>query len=450
MTGTTVSTPSATGRTPSARNLDRISVRSSGPRSPSGSKRPIRRRTRGLSSRRPPDAGGATSDHGNAMAQAFHHTILPLASLADRRTEIRWGIRDFEFASVGRPEGCGCRETAVDLPTLRLLAEHGIRYTILAPWQSADRLARHPAPYRVELGGGRTIAVAFYDGALSGAVSFDPAATADADTFVRDRLIPRFGMSPRSRRRCAAACSAAPRRRARARPDATASLAAPRHATCRDRDRRRAVRPPPVVPRPVPAAPPLRTRERRGRPAAPTAASIVVHAGDAFAEAGADSSRVARIRNARRGAATTASPAGAPSARTLPTAAGRAPCGRHWNGWPAAIDAVTTKPAARGSGRRLVAAARDAYVDVVIGVATREAFARARWVGRRPRPPTGDRFLDLMEAQRWRLAMFQSDAWFWDDPVRSRAARCCGRRPAPCGSLDVGPGPASKPRSVTT
>ena len=27
------------------------------------------------------------------MAQAFHHTILPLASLADRRTELRWGIR---------------------------------------------------------------------------------------------------------------------------------------------------------------------------------------------------------------------------------------------------------------------------------------------------------------------------------------------------------------------
>jgi hypothetical protein len=23
-----------------------------------------------------------------------------------------------------------------------------------------------------------------------------------------------------------------------------------------------------------------------------------------------------------------------------------------------------------------------------------------------------------MEAERWRLAMFQSDGWFWDDPVR--------------------------------
>jgi hypothetical protein len=26
--------------------------------------------------------------------------------------------------------------------------------------------------------------------------------------------------------------------------------------------------------------------------------------------------------------------------------------------------------------------------------------------------------LDLLEAQRWRLAMFASDGWFWDDPIR--------------------------------
>ena len=28
------------------------------------------------------------------------------------------------------------------------------------------------------------------------------------------------------------------------------------------------------------------------------------------------------------------------------------------------------------------------------------------------------RLLDLMEAQRWRLAMFASDGWYWDDPAR--------------------------------
>jgi hypothetical protein len=30
----------------------------------------------------------------NGMAQPFHHAIMPLASAADRRTEIRWGLRD--------------------------------------------------------------------------------------------------------------------------------------------------------------------------------------------------------------------------------------------------------------------------------------------------------------------------------------------------------------------
>jgi hypothetical protein len=27
-----------------------------------------------------------------------------------------------------------------------------------------------------------------------------------------------------------------------------------------------------------------------------------------------------------------------------------------------------------------------------------------------------------MEAQRWRLAMFASDGWFWDDPTRPETA----------------------------
>jgi hypothetical protein len=26
-----------------------------------------------------------------------------------------------------------------------------------------------------------------------------------------------------------------------------------------------------------------------------------------------------------------------------------------------------------------------------------------------------------MEAQRWRLAMFASDGWYWDDPVRTES-----------------------------
>ena len=78
----------------------------------------------------------------NGIAQPFHHAILPLASAADRRTEIRWGMRDFEVR-FGRPAtGLWLPETAVDLPTLRLLAEAGIRSTIvLTPYSLSRREA---------------------------------------------------------------------------------------------------------------------------------------------------------------------------------------------------------------------------------------------------------------------------------------------------------------------
>src|SRR5687768_1898919 len=32
-----------------------------------------------------------------AIAQAYSHAILPLCSPRDKRTQVRWGIRDFEF-----------------------------------------------------------------------------------------------------------------------------------------------------------------------------------------------------------------------------------------------------------------------------------------------------------------------------------------------------------------
>jgi len=87
----------------------------------------------------------------------------------------------------------------------------------------------------------------------------------------------------------------------------------------------------------------------------------------------------------------------------------------------AGIDVETERIAAGLAGSPEPWAARDAYVDVVIGAETAEAFGD-RWV---PRPAAGrDRvtFLTLMEAQRWRLAMFASDGWFWDDPARPETA----------------------------
>lgn len=109
--------------------------------------------------------------HGNAMAQAYHHTILPLASRRDKITEVRWGIADFCDCFGRQPEGMWLPETAVDDETLDVLAQEGIRYTILAPHQVTAPPARGlPGLYRTS--NGREIAIFVYDGPLSHGIAF--------------------------------------------------------------------------------------------------------------------------------------------------------------------------------------------------------------------------------------------------------------------------------------
>src|SRR5262245_38469496 len=74
--------------------------------------------------------------HGSALAQAYNHIILPLASRRDKYTQVYWGIRDFEYRFARRPEGMWLPETAVDFESLDVLAELGIRFTILSPYQA--------------------------------------------------------------------------------------------------------------------------------------------------------------------------------------------------------------------------------------------------------------------------------------------------------------------------
>lgn len=76
------------------------------------------------------------SGHGSALAQAYNHMILPLANWRDKYTQVLWGIRDFEHRFGRSPEGMWLPETAVDLDTLDILANLGIRFTILSPRQA--------------------------------------------------------------------------------------------------------------------------------------------------------------------------------------------------------------------------------------------------------------------------------------------------------------------------
>jgi len=127
------------------------------------------------------------SGHGSAIAQAYNHIILPLANQRDKVTQVLWGIRDFEKRFCRLPEGMWLPETAVDLESLDILAELGIRFTILAPhqahrvrplgkddWEDVSGGRIDPTmPYRLNLPTGRRIDLFFYDGPISRAVAFD-------------------------------------------------------------------------------------------------------------------------------------------------------------------------------------------------------------------------------------------------------------------------------------
>src|SRR5579862_8550675 len=77
------------------------------------------------------------SGHGSAMAQVYNHMILPLANARDKHTQVYWGIRDFESRFGRKPEGMWLAETAADTATLEALAEQGIKFTILSPYQAS-------------------------------------------------------------------------------------------------------------------------------------------------------------------------------------------------------------------------------------------------------------------------------------------------------------------------
>ncbi|MEL7004989.1 MAG: glycoside hydrolase, partial [Bacteroidota bacterium] len=127
------------------------------------------------------------SGHGSAVAQVYNHIIMPLANRRDKETQVKWGIYDFEHRFGRKPEGMWLAETAVDTESLEVLAEHDIKYTILAPrqaksvrkigdtnWQDVSDLSVNTkVPYLCNLPSGKTIYLFFYDGNISQEVAFN-------------------------------------------------------------------------------------------------------------------------------------------------------------------------------------------------------------------------------------------------------------------------------------
>ncbi|HEY9421479.1 MAG TPA: DUF3536 domain-containing protein [Thermoanaerobaculia bacterium] len=130
------------------------------------------------------------SGHGSAIAQGYNHIIHPLANRRDKKTQILWGLADFERRFGRKAVGMWLPETAVDLESLELMAEAGVRFTILEPHQ-ARRVRPKTAkgksewedvgggridttiPYEAVLPSGQRIAIFFYNGGISRAVAFE-------------------------------------------------------------------------------------------------------------------------------------------------------------------------------------------------------------------------------------------------------------------------------------
>ncbi len=81
-------------------------------------------------------SAAARGDHGNAIAQAYGHAILPLCNERDRLTQVVWGLADFRFRFGREAEALWLPETAANDEVLSLLIDQGMRYVILAPNQA--------------------------------------------------------------------------------------------------------------------------------------------------------------------------------------------------------------------------------------------------------------------------------------------------------------------------
>ena len=148
--------------------------------------------------------------HGNAIAQAYSHAILPLCNERDLRTQIRWGLADFRYRFGREAESLWLPETACNDRVMSALIHEGLRYVILAPHQ-AQRVSSGSDSDRIDDGRGasanphspaqgtadwqdvdehtidtsipyrysnpdhaeKSIAVFFYDGATARAIAFE-------------------------------------------------------------------------------------------------------------------------------------------------------------------------------------------------------------------------------------------------------------------------------------
>ncbi len=236
---------------------------------------------------------------------------------------------------------------------------------------------------RIELGGGTSIVAVLYDAGLSTAISFDPSSTVDADAFVRERLMPPFAADDDASGLVVIA---------------TDGELYGHHQPFRERFLARLAGATAPADRPY-ATPPL---------------------ADVIAAAEVDGLPTARIRERTSWSCHHGITRWLTDCPCVPDGSWKTPLRAAFDRLAGAIDTETERLAAGLPGASDPWVARDAFVDVVVGRRPREAFV-ADVLGR-PTDPAAGVLLELMDAQRWRLAMYASCTWFWDVPDRVESA----------------------------
>ncbi len=137
------------------------------------------------------ESAGRNNGHGNAIAQGYNHTILPLCNDADRLTQVKWGMADFKHRFKRAPESLWLPETACNDATMSVLINEGLKYVILSPeqaervrplgggdWQdvsSGNIDTEVPYRYFHKDGSGRFIDIFFYNKDIARGVAFEGA-----------------------------------------------------------------------------------------------------------------------------------------------------------------------------------------------------------------------------------------------------------------------------------
>jgi hypothetical protein len=123
--------------------------------------------------------------HGNAIAQGFNHSILPLCTQEDAKIQIAWGLEDFKTRFGRDSEGLWLPEAAINPMVVDLLFDFGIKFVILSPWQCKSIESEngtmldlngiappYGTPFILTGATGKTVNAFFYNPSLAEGISF--------------------------------------------------------------------------------------------------------------------------------------------------------------------------------------------------------------------------------------------------------------------------------------